>query len=398
MKPRSTFSTCNNDMSKVQLLSRLTSPTCVSCRTNPFLNTAIHCSDKGNIRLSSNCLCEPNLGPSIKVKAKPTSNDTICHREDTHNNVHEDLDKDCNNPNFDTAATVAQRIGSSATTVCNNSLTTPTSNINSIYETAHLTLQRKDLEAGKISTSERFLDQRIHRSSSQCHGCPTSTSPNANSMLEKLFARSLRTRTLTTFHRSAQGLGELSGGSTSGTNTTVIVDHSKGQPRFVHRVTVEILPNYVSSKCSTATNSRIKPITIVTEPCQKMLHGVGDSETGSCKALPKLTAEGRADSLKTERRGRSLFRKHGKHKRSCARSPGFRRLSENQLVGAGTTSGINASLARIGLIRRESPSPQPGGRKRTWTRKVMSRADRDRMSTMRGNGATRCESSTAIPQ
>lgn len=213
-----------------------------------------------------------------------------------------------------------------------------------------------------------------------------------NSLFAKLFVRSTRTRTVTTLRRSVLVLGGLLGESGSRSqrigwvSTSVIVDRRNASSSLVHRVTAEALPQ---STLNNATGIGSSSTEVVSH------HRTHESESDLVE--PRLAIKNRADSLQKERRGRSLFRTKD-HKRSRARSPGPRQVGRNgNVVGTGTGTGeTRMGLSKMSWVRRESPSPQPAMRKRSWVRKVIPRAERERRAAVKESKGAGTGPSTAI--
>lgn len=140
-------------------------------------------------------------------------------------------------------------------------------------------------------------------------------------------------------------------------NSTLLVQPGKGRANLHHRITIEALSKNGITCDDGSGNSNDN---------DDDHSGDEDGKENNVKHL-NIQFKGnngiRADSMKFQRRGRSLFRTK-MHKRSRARSPGERHSE--------------ASGGKVPGIRRESPSPQPGRRKRNWVRKVMTRAEREK--------------------
>lgn len=158
---------------------------------------------------------------------------------------------------------------------------------------------------------------------------------------KKLGLRISQTRTITPSTRRSR-------------NSTLLVQPGKGRHSLHHRITIEAL-------CKNGANCD--------DGCGKdndeenNRNGGGDSkDVKHLNIQLKGRTPAKADSVKFQRRGRSLFRST-MHKRSRARSPGQRH---------GEDTG------KVRGIRRESPSPEPARRKRNWVRKVMTRAEREK--------------------
>lgn len=275
------------------------------------------------------------------------------------------------------------------------------------FETAHShsrTLsQYFDKAAGLKSRSERFFDRHLRGRSLHSEGSAANASSSGqskNGLFARLFERSTRTRTVTTSQRSGLGIGGLLREGDSGTGestevtTSVIVDCSKGRSNFVHRVTAEALPHISFTGMKISNKDRSKTRAKPSTAAESLEHSTSASNNEI--GMPKLAAKGRADSVKKERRGRSFFRTK-ERKRSRAKSPGPRRgIEHRKLVGSATgTAGMGMSVSNIRWIRRESPSPKPAARKRSWPRKVMSRVERERRATLKKNDGGGAESSTA---
>lgn len=272
------------------------------------------------------------------------------------------------------------------------------------YQTAYSHSRTFSLHSNKTagSRSERFFDRHLRGRSVHSEGNSenaSASSQNKNSFFAKLFVRSTRTRTVTTSRRSGLAIGELlrDAESTAGENTevasSVIVDRSKGRSNFVHRVTAEALPHLTLTRMKTGNNDSDNTGAgrSIADACQ----GQSTSVSNNDNRMPKLAATGRADSVKKERRGRTFFRTK-ERKRSRAKSPGPRPVFENgKVVGSATaTAGMGMNVSNVRWIRRESPSPKPAARGRSWPRKVMSRAERDRRAALKKKEGCATDSNT----
>lgn len=274
------------------------------------------------------------------------------------------------------------------------------------YQTAHCNSrtfsQHSDKTTRQKSRSERFFDRHLRASS--IHGDGNANAPTSNqsksSLFAKLFVRSTRTRTVTTSRRSGHVLGALLREGDIGTSenseasSSVLVDRRKGRSNFVHRVTAEALPHISFAGVKTDNNENTNTCTGQSVP--DVTKDKSTSSGNTENEMPKLVSKGRADSVKKERRGRSFFRTK-QRKRSHAKSPGPRWTSENgKVVGSATgTAAMGMSVSNIRWIRRESPSPKAAARKRPWSRKVISRAERDRRAMLKKAEGSEAASSTA---
>lgn len=241
------------------------------------------------------------------------------------------------------------------------------------------------------STSGHLLHHHFRRLS--LHRLPANVPVPSNTLgkciMNEHFDRSRRTRTVTSSRRSGlykpleQDLQQCRRGNftspSSATTTSVLINRRKGESAFIHIISAEVVPpspSAATTKSNCDINSNYGP------PSETEVSD--DSRTRRDRSEMDLLRVGSTASVKNERRGRSFFRTKD-HKRSRARSPGNRRMLEN---GVGLERVIGSTAIKIGQprtpwIRRESPSPQPGTRKRTWRRKVISRVERERRAAVR---------------
>lgn len=250
-----------------------------------------------------------------------------------------------------------------------------------------------------ISLEEKSIPKRainshlLRRSPSHFHG---NTALESNSLTKskhsKLFDHSARTRTVTKSRRS--GLEQVRNHgivgnlelTRSGRTSCVLVTRRKAESDFIHVVSADVITAclYTDVKATQDNNAGAvhlepSPMINVTQACRTV------KDIGPATEMKKV---GRTESVQNERRGRSLFRTK-EHRRSRARSPVNRRVLETNgsKVGAGGSTVLKDRSSKLPWIRRESPSPQPATRKRTWRRKVISRAERDRRAAVRMQNA-----------
>lgn len=208
-------------------------------------------------------------------------------------------------------------------------------------------------------------------------------------LLTNLFDRSGRTRTVTSSRRCGlsnpfeQDLQhcrrEKFTSPNSATKTSVRVSRREVESAFIHIVSAEVLPP--SPSTDTAESKSDIDSNVVATSGTKASYVLGTLRDRSGKEVSRV---GSTVSVKNEGRART-FSRTIQHKRSRARSPGNRRTLED---GIGLESRIGSSALKIGKsrtpwIQRESPSPQPGKRKRTWRCKVISTLERDRRAAAR---------------
>lgn len=253
------------------------------------------------------------------------------------------------------------------------------------------------------SATKRLRPPQFRRRSVHSGGSTDVTSRTIDERpVSTLFVESTRTRTLTTSRRSIVGNATTLVGNGNCTATHVemkrgvLVNCRKGQPAFVHMVTAEALPE---SGIPEAMGRFTDETEVGVRSPASVVYGSVDVSTTK-DAVPEDNPKvGRTESVTSHRRGRSLFRSK-EHKRSRARSPGLRRDFEcRESVAGGTVhSGMNSGYATWTAIRRESLSPRPANRKRTWRRKVMSRVERERRLAIRKNegGIVECEGRAAV--
>lgn len=141
-------------------------------------------------------------------------------------------------------------------------------------------------------------------------------------------------------------------------NSTLLVQPGKGRASLHHRITIEAL----SRNGIHCDDDGCKNINDEDDGDDCGDDSGKENEVRHLNIQLRSKPGVRADSVKFQRRGRSLFRTT-MHKRSRARSPGDRH---------GEDTG------KVHGIRRESPSPRSGQRKRNWVRKVMTRAEREK--------------------
>ena len=149
-----------------------------------------------------------------------------------------------------------------------------------------------------------------------------------NSMINKVFRPRSRTITPCPGRRSKF--------------STLLMQSEKGRPGFRRHKTVEALPDEDITSADGRSNN-----------CEQS------------KKLSRPILKIRADSVRSERRGRSLFISKTPAKRSRARSPPRK-----------------GGMTR--LARRESA--EPGERYTSWGAKIMSRLDREKMRDRREKG------------
>ena len=142
-------------------------------------------------------------------------------------------------------------------------------------------------------------------------------------------------------------------------NSTIFVQSMKGRSTFHHRTTIDVLP-HGRHQIDVHADHNAHNLEAVDRP------QTGSSSTVSSESRYPYLAN-RSDSLKNDRRGRSLFRS-SKHKRSRAPAPGRRR-------NRGPAFDDNGTECRV---RRESP--EPGYRTRDSSCRLRTRKVRGRIS------------------
>ena len=190
-------------------------------------------------------------------------------------------------------------------------------------------------KAEKVGTVRFETNRSSKNSISKSEEASERRRRSENNLLQKMFSRSPRSRTI------ISSLGRRVSRS-----SRVFVQSRKGRSSFHHRITIEALPEESNENDVDGDQKNTASVE------QEKAETTTNFESNHHLALPS-----RADSLKAERRGRSLFRS-SKHKRSRAPSPGPR---------TGAESEVPVELR----VRREYP--EPGYRKRGWAHKLRSR-------------------------
>lgn len=287
----------------------------------------------------------------------------------------EDEDSGQNRRNFDQV----EKNGSS-----NHSIAAPN-------EMPHVRSQKSchqsKLETASKTKSKQVFNSRLRVSlrDNQGSGTRISTAIAKGQNLNEIFAEPLvsstRTRTVTTFRRFGPELSGLPCASASssehkgGMTTSVIIDRKKSPSDFVHRVTVEVLPNILTTKENIRKSTEdVVTGSSVADATEYQATYVSDKKD----VMRKLEVNSPVDSLNEQRRSRSLLRTK-QRRRSRAKSPGPRRGYEqgNVAMPGSEILEVGSSAREMRWIRRESPSPQPALRKRSLTRNILSRAERE---------------------